>query len=198
MKKHYAQRMPSISVAFWLFIEWNLEGVLTIWKPASNSLCEGVCGKDYKDIVYELNRLIVNEWMPKNTLSQFVWWVLRQLKNDDLIIVSYSDTGMWHHGYIYQATNFIYTGITKERTDKYTPDGKHSRHYTEEYNHLRKVRTAKHRYVFFTGKSRDKLMKELKYPVISSYPKWDNWRYTLGERMKTKIIDTKNNLSFYE
>ena len=101
MKKHYAQRMPSISVAFGLFIQWNLEGVLTIWKPASNSLCEWVCGKDYKDIVYELNRLIVNEWMPKNTLSQFVWWVLRQLKNDDLIIVSYSDTGMWHHGYIY-------------------------------------------------------------------------------------------------
>lgn len=198
MKKHYAQRMPSISMAFWLFINNSLEWVLTIWKPASNSLCEWVCGKDYKDIVFELNRLIVNEWMPKNTLSKFVWWVMRQIKEKDLIIVSYSDTWMWHHGYIYQATNFIYTGITKERTDKYTPDWKHSRHYTEEYNHLRKVRTAKHRYVFFTGKSRKKFMKELKYPVISTYPKWDNERYTLWERMKTKIIDTKNNLSFYE
>ncbi|WBF81098.1 hypothetical protein FMLHJGGC_00045 [Staphylococcus phage BSwM-KMM1] len=59
---------------------------------------------------------------------------------------------MNHHGYIYQATNFIYTGSTKERTDMYTEGNKHSRHYNEDNKHLRKVRTSKHRYVYFTDK----------------------------------------------
>ena len=41
--KHYARRIPSISYAFGLFIDDTLQGVLTIGKPASNSLCKGVC-----------------------------------------------------------------------------------------------------------------------------------------------------------
>ena len=39
LNKHYAKRMPSISYAYGLFVNENLEGVLTIGKPASNSLC---------------------------------------------------------------------------------------------------------------------------------------------------------------
>ena len=65
LHKHYAQRKPSISYAYGLFINKELQGILTIGKPASNSLCEGVCGKEYKQYVYELNRLCVNEGLPK-------------------------------------------------------------------------------------------------------------------------------------
>ena len=120
LNKHYAQRLPSISLAYGLFINNNLEGILTIGKPASNSLCEGICGKEYKQYVYELNRLCVNDGLPKNTLSQFVSKVLKSLSDRKIIIVSYADEGANHHGYIYQACNFIYTGATKERTDKWT------------------------------------------------------------------------------
>ena len=120
LKKHYAQRKPSISFSFGLFIDDNLEGILTIGKPASNSLCEGVCGANYKDRVYELNRLVVNDGLPKNSLSMFVGTVLRMLKNEDIIIVSYADEAMNHNGYIYQATNFIYTGKTKERASAHS------------------------------------------------------------------------------
>jgi hypothetical protein len=110
LKKHYAQRLPSISIAFGLFVEGNLEGILTIGKPASNSLCEGVCGKEYKQYVYELNRLCVNEGLPKNTLSQFVSKALKDLSNTKIILISYADEGANHHGYIYQATNWEYLG----------------------------------------------------------------------------------------
>jgi hypothetical protein len=115
--------------------------------------------------------------------------VLKDLKGEDLIIVSYADTGAGHTGYIYQATNFIYTGKTKERTDKYTEGNKHSRHYTNEFNHLRKVRTSKHRYVYFTGKKK-KYLKFLKYPVLP-YPKERNTNYVLGERLKQVVINTE-------
>ena len=197
LTKHYAQRLPSISWAFGLFVKNKLVGVCTYGKPASNALCEGICGIEYKSKVFELNRLIVSVELPKNTLSLFVSKTLKMLKDEDLIIVSYADDGVGHKGYIYQATNFIYTGKTKERTDKYMPGNKHSRHYTEEYKHLRKVRTPKHRYIYFTGKSSKKFKKLLNYE-IESYPKGNNTNYVLGERNKTKIINKNDNSVFYE
>ena len=199
LNKHYAKRMPSISYAFGLMRGDLLQGVLTIGKPASNSLCEGVCGKEYKNQVYELNRLVVNDGLPKNTLSYFVSRVLRELKDRDLIIVSYADEGANHHGYIYQATNWIYTGKTKERTDKYVTGGKHSRHYTNENNHIRKVRSPKHRYIYFTNRKRlNEYMKILKYPIVEGYPKGNNERYILGERIGEKIINKQTQEVWYE
>lgn len=193
LTKHYAQRMPSITYAFGLFKGGEKVGVLTIGKPASHSLCIGICGAKYSNKVYELNRLITLDGLERNSLSWFVSKCLKDLKQDDLIIVSYADSGMNHNGYIYQATNFIYTGKTRQRTDKYTPGNKHSRHYTEEFNHLRKVRTAKHRYVYFTKDK--KMINELKYPVLP-YPKERNAKYKLGDRMKTKVINTETNEVF--
>lgn len=198
LNMHYASRMPSISYRYGLFNSLDsLVGVLTIGKPASNSLCEGVCGKEYKSKVFELNRLITVDGLPPNTLSWFVGQVLRELKDEDLIIVSYADEGMNHHGFIYQATNWLYTGKTPSRTDKYTPKGKHSRHYTDEHAHLRKHRSSKFRYIYFTGKSRKKYKKLLNYKVIP-YPKGNNKNYVLGTKMKTKITNRKTNEVFYE
>ena len=177
LKKHYAKRLCSISYAFGLFEQSILIGVMTIGKPASPSLCNGVCGKPFTEYVYELNRLCVDGGLEKNTLSYFVASSLRLIK-DDLIIVSYADTLQGHHGYIYQATNWLYTGSTKERTDIGQEDGTHSRHYDKEVNYKanRKFRSSKHRYVYFIGKKRNIFLNELKY-TIQSYPKGDNVRY---------------------
>ena len=177
--KHYAKRIPSISFAFGLYDKNNiLQGVCTIGKPASPSLCVGVCGKENSKYVYELNRLCVNDGLPKNTLSFFVSKVLKKLPS--LIIVSYADKGQNHNGYIYQATNWIYTGASKERTDIGSEDGTHSRHYDKniDYKKNRKFRSSKHRYVNFTGskKQRKNFFKSLKYKIYN-YPKGKNKRY---------------------
>lgn len=199
LKKHYAQRMPNIKWGFGLFDRESshLLGVLTIGKPASHALCVGVLGKEFAPQVYELNRLITVDGLERNVLSWFVAQVLRRLKSEDLIIVSYADEGMNHYGYIYQATNFFYTGRTAKRTDKYTEGNKHSRHYTDENKHLRKVRTPKHRYVYFTNRKKlNFYLKLLNYP-IKPYPKGEPKHYRLGERMKTKVIDTEKDVVFY-
>jgi len=179
INKHYAKRIPSISFAFGLYDKNNiLQGVCTIGKPASPSLCVGVCGKENSKYVYELNRLCVNDGLPKNTLSFFVSKVLKKLPS--LIIVSYADKGQNHNGYIYQATNWIYTGASKERTDIGSEDGTHSRHYDKniDYKKNRKFRSSKHRYVNFTGskKQRKNFFKSLKYKIYN-YPKGKNKRY---------------------
>ena len=195
LPRHYSGRIPSISWAFGWYIKKELVAVCTFGKPASNSLCVGICGKDFSKNVYELNRLCRNENL-KEQLSGFVSGCLRRLRGENLIIVSYSDTGMNHNGYIYQACNFLYTGKTKQRTDKYTKGNKHSRHYDEaDQIGLRKVRTAKHRYIYFCAisKREKKLMKRaLKY-LILDYPKEENKNYILGDYQKPIIINSQEN-----
>lgn len=196
LPRHYSGRIPNVKYAFGWIVENQLAAVCTFGKPASNALCWGICGKEYSSNVYELNRLCRTEEFT-GQLSSFVGACLRALKSEHLIIVSYSDTGMNHHGYVYQACNFIYTGATKERTDKYTDGNKHSRHYSnDEQNGKRKFRTSKHRYVFFcTNDKREKKKwnEALNYPILP-YPKGDNSDYALGEYQKPIIIETLKEL----
>ncbi len=176
LNKHYAKRLCSISYSFGLFDKNILIGILTIGKPASNQLCIGVCGVEYSKYVYELNRLCINDNLEKNVLSYFVSQSLKLIK-ESIILVSYADTKMNHNGYIYQATNWIYTGATKERTDIGFEDGKHSRHYDKNIDYsIRKHRSSKHRYVYFLGNLKKEFIKNLKYK-IQSYPKGENKRY---------------------
>lgn len=189
---HYAKRRPSISYAFGFFEDEELVGVLTIGKPASNPLCVGILGEEYKSHVFELNRLCFIRPI-RNAPSQLIAFAMAELKSENLVIVSYADRGMNHNGYIYQASNFIYTGATKARTDKYTEQGKHSRHYQgKESKTYRQVRTSKHRYVYFTG-SRSvvkKYKKLLRYPVLP-YPKEENKNYVLGSEYKQELVKIK-------
>lgn len=190
LPKHYSGRTPVICKAFGWFHNDELQAVVTFGKPASPSLCDSICGKEYRNNVYELNRLCrLDTW--KEPLSQFVSYCLRKLKQLDWIIVSYSDTAMNHHGYIYQACNFIYTGCTPTRTDMFS-GSKHSRHYIKNSSDiLRKVRSAKHRYIYFCTSNRklkDEWLSKLKYPV-KSYPKGDNGcPYKLGDYLKEQYI----------
>jgi hypothetical protein len=186
LNKHYAKRIPSISYAFGLYNNNILIGVLTIGKPASPSLCDGICGKENSQYVYELNRLCVNDGLEKNVLSFFVSKCLKMVK-DDMILVSYADAGMYHHGYIYQATNWIYTGKSKERTDIGHEDGTHSRHYDKNINYsIRKFRSSKHRYIFFIGKLKKSFLNQLNYK-IEAYPKGENKKYDSSYQPKVQL-----------
>ena len=191
LPKHYSGRKPVISIAFGWFHNDELMAVCTFGKPASNSLCKGVCGEEYTQNVYELNRLCRTEDL-NEPLSKFVSSCLKELKQKNWIIISYADTAMNHNGYIYQATNWYYTGATKSRTDKYVEGNKHSRHYSNDnQNGRRKVRSSKHRYIYFCAKSKTekkRMLNNLNY-VIQSYPKNENKNYILGEYIKPIIIN---------
>jgi len=194
LPKHYSGRIPSISIAFGWFVNNELVAVCSFGKPASPSLCKGVAGEQYSTSVYELNRLCRIETLNEQ-LSAFVAGCLRRLRSKNWIIVSYADTEMNHNGYIYQATNFLYTGKTKERTDKYTEGNKHSRHYKNtEQNGLRKIRSAKHRYIYFATydkKLKKEWLENLKYK-ITDYPKNKNSNYELGKYLEPKVIKAGN------
>ena len=143
----------------------------------------GICGKEYADKVLELNRVCLMD----NTKNQASFLVANSIKllPKPSIIVSYADTGQGHVGYVYQATNFLFTGTTKERTDMSAGEGKHSRHATDPS--IRQFRSAKHRYIYFHGDKRQKkiLNSLLKYPV-EPYPKGDSVRYDSGKEVRTQ------------
>lgn len=189
MNNHYAHRMPMIQYAYKLVDrDDNMVGIITYGIPASHSLVIGVAGEENQQYVIELNRLWTVDYLPRNALSYFVSKSLKMIGNH--IVVSYSDTGMHHNGFIYQATNFYFTGQTKKRTDIYTGKGKHSRHYDKYADkNLRIVRTPKNRYVTVVGDKKFKKSKKnsIKYSILP-YPKEDNEHYKIGDSKKEIVF----------
>jgi hypothetical protein len=190
--KHYARRIPSISYAFGLYDEKILIGICTFGSPPSNALCVGICGKENKGKVIELNRLCLNDHKVKNLTSYFLSKCLKMFPKNK-IIVSYADTSQKHHGYIYQATNWIYTGLSKKRTERYDKNNpnKHSKTVTESMNYKDlsvRDRPQKHRYVYITGTKKQKkiLLNSLKYK-IEDYPKGNNKRYDASYEPKVQL-----------
>ena len=190
LKKHYAHRIPSISFAFGLYDKNILVGIFTYGVPASPSLVQGVFGGKHKEIIYELNRLVTNDDLPRNALSFFVSQTFKLLPQP-LAIVSYSDTSMFHHGYIYQALNFDYTGLSSAHNEYRIEgiDNKHSRHLFDSFGGINNMkesgievkegqRARKHRYFYFLGNKREKkeMLKDLQYPLLP-YPKGNNKNY---------------------
>jgi hypothetical protein len=197
VEKHYLHRECCCSAAFGLFTnedtgndlfeKGKLVGVIVFGKPSSYTLCNGICGEDESKNVIEFNRLWVDDSMPRNTESYFVGQALRQCPYE--IIVSFADSEQGHVGFIYQATNWIYTGISpkmkyfrpkaqsdnqggtvyrrRERMTRREIVEKFGEEMVEEY-----YSSMKYRYVYFNcSKSRKKqLLKKLKYPILP-YPK---------------------------
>jgi hypothetical protein len=155
IRKHYLHRTCPISWAFGAFVDEQLRGVLTIGKPCSRTVCEGVCGKERAADVYELNRLWLDDCLPRNSESQFIGWCLRELRKmrPSTILISYADSAQNHIGIVYQATNWIYTGTSTPFADKVRGQ--------------RIERSIKHRYTWFAN-PRDCVL--LRWPV-TTYPK---------------------------
>lgn len=192
LEKHYAKRMPQIMYAFGLYEDTTLVGVITYGIPASPSLCMGICGKQYSEKVLELNRICL-EGNKKNQASFLVANSIKLLPKPT-IVVSYADTAQGHIGYVYQSTNFIYTGLSANRVDwtikgqehkhsKTISDGMTLQQMKEEHgdDFYYVERSRKHRYIYFHGNKTDKkiLLKNLNYQ-IEPYPKGDSVRYDSG------------------
>jgi hypothetical protein len=181
---HYAKRIPSISYAFGLFHNEELVGVVTYGSPPTAPTRSGVAGEEYKRQVLELNRLCLKN-NRKNEASFLVSKSLKLLPKN-MFILSFADPTQGHTGYVYQAANFKYYGLSAKRTDwalKSRPE-MHGQTVTDlsrgQKNRVKymkdtygddfylKSRPRKHRYIFVTGDKR--LYKKIKYQE-EKYPK---------------------------
>ena len=198
LKKHYARRMCPISFAFGAYKDGVLVGIVTYGVSASSTLRQGVCGKKWTDYVFELNRLCCEN--KKNLASELVAKSMQMLPKPT-IVVSYADTEQGHVGYVYQATNFLYTGLSSKFKDPKVKGLEHQHHAT--YAHglsnaevIEKFgkdnvyfveRARKHRYVYFVGSKTQKkqMANDLTYKILP-YPKGDSKRYNAGGNVSTQ------------
>ncbi len=184
---HYLHRRAPCSFAFGLFEnETNdIAGVIVYGTPSSSTLRAGLCGVEEKNNVIELTRLWIKDGTPKNTESFLIGNTLSRVNKE--IIVSFAEIQQGHLGIVYQATNWIYTGLSAKRSN-WTIKGvnKHCQTIADKHTsaQLRQIygedfklvdRPRKHRYVFFNTKSKKRkkeLLSKLKYK-IQPYPKRD-------------------------
>jgi hypothetical protein len=186
VEKHYLHRKCPVSHAFGLVDRSTGEtvGVVTYGVSPSSTLLKGICGPDEAKNVYELNRLWVDDKVVKNGESFLVANSMKYLDRE--IVVSFADTSQGHVGVIYQAANFIYTGLSAKFKDPKVV-GKENMHHATYANGLTNAqviekfgsenvtfveRPRKHRYIYFNcSKTRKKeLLSKLRYKVIE-YPK---------------------------
>lgn len=184
MEIHYARRWPSVSYRYGLFFGNDLVGVVTYGNPPSSPLRRGIAGPEYDSKVLELNRLCLRD-NKKNEASRLVSASLKMLPKER-IIVSFADTEHGHCGIVYQATNFIYTGLSAKRTSWTIKgqEGAHAYSVADEFRGKKdraklmrekygndfylKERSRKHRYLYLIGSKTFKrqVMRDLRYKVV--------------------------------
>jgi len=199
MHKHYAKRCPIIFHAYGLFNDKELVGVVTYGPPPTPAIKQAIFGGEMQEVVLELNRLCVDSEQ-KNASSILVSGSLSMLPRPSCV-VSYADTGQRHIGYIYQATNFLYTGAAVAHDSEYIVSGKkvHARTLASrgitspkkwaKENDVEEVKPkAKHRYVYFVGSKtqRQRMQKMLAYE-IEQYPKGETVRYDASAKVATQV-----------
>lgn len=195
LKKHYLKRMTSFTYSFGLYKKNILVGIITFGNAVPLTMKKSLFGEKYMNLVYELNRLCTNDNLDKNANSFFISQALQKLPQP-IIIVSYADKNVGHNGYIYQATNFMFSGESHTQLD-WKLKGKehiHSRTLMDEFsfqeNRVEKLkqkygkllyqvkRKPKYRYIKIVANKKDK--KEiLKHKLFEEkpYPKGENKRY---------------------
>jgi hypothetical protein len=193
VRHHYLHRRAPCSIAFGLVDpNWNLCGVVMYGTPSSAPLRCGIAGKDYADKVIELTRLWIDDSAPRNGESYLIGNTVRRAGKP--IVVSFADTEQGHIGIVYQATNWLYTGLSAKRTN-WTIDGD-ARHcqtladqmtaaeIREQYGDRFSLvpRSPKHRYLFISGtrKERKAILASLRYPVLP-YPKVTALKGDIGQ-----------------
>lgn len=197
-ENHYIGKCPGIKYSHGLCEESRLVGCVIYSIPASYTLCKGVCGPEYKQYVIELSRLVILTETP-NAASFLVGRSLAALP--DHIVVSYADcnTHVGHVGYVYQATNWLYTGQGNPEPLWLHPETGEVISYVRRHVESKAAKlgfvkaqlkqfkqVGKHRYVYFAGSRRFRrdARLSLNYDVLP-YPKGETRRHT--ERLPPKV-----------
>ena len=181
-QNHYLHSLPGgTQLALGVFSCLRLLGALTLGAgPAmAYALVDGAVSQD----CLALTRLWLSDDLPLYSESRVLGFVLRALRSSTEVkfVISYADP-IRHVGTVYQASNWLYTGLSQATPLYDIGDGKlyHSRTLSQIYgtHSLKYLRDhgvqarlvpqqPKHRYIYFLdGSWRDRL----KLPVLP-YPK---------------------------
>ncbi len=182
IRNHYLHSFPGgTQLCFGVFSENRLTGALTFGVGPTNA--HRLVNDAEPRECLTLSRLWLNDDLPKNSESRVIGLTLRAIRShtDVKFVLSYADPAQGHRGTIYQAANWVYTGLSEaiplydigdgiprhSRTFSHAI-GSHSKRYLADNGiTVREIpQSAKHRYVYFIEKRwRTRLcVPELPYP----------------------------------
>lgn len=180
---HYAHTGGSALWRYGLWHSLTLFGVVSYNLP-TRSVCESVFGEEHQEHVIHMGRLALADRSPRNSESRLVGGSLRAIEREHphvWAVVTYADTDVGHMGYVYQATNALYTGTGGDPVYHLDADG--NRHGTYLSGHVNSARAqrlgwtrhrgdVKHRYVYLLGSrtQRQHSRRLLRLDVLN-YPK---------------------------
>lgn len=179
---HYTHGCHNGPMCWGLFLREEMIGVCAFATPASENVRASVFGKDRKNEVTELHRLVVLDGTPTNTESWFIRRALQGLKEyrpEIKAVLSFADSTEGHEGIIYQASNALYCGTSGTATFYRDQTGR-LRHPRQNGVNISKKeaknrgwtpekREGKYRYLFLlgSGPQKTKYKKQLR---LNTYP----------------------------
>jgi len=156
-------------------------GVVVYGISLPQPVFDSICGVEFGNKVRVLSRGACVYWTPIGSASKLISVSLRMLKKEGYkIIIAYCDTRAGEIGTIYQACNFIYTGVSeggneylienKWRTGIGASEYSHEKRNLNDYENRK--RSIKHRYIYLLGTPSEHklLLSKLRYPQLP-YPK---------------------------
>ena len=181
--EHYLHSFPGgTHMAVGVFLVLRLLGALTL--GAGPAYAHRLVERSGLQDSLVLTRLWLSDQLPSKSESRVLGFVLRALRSSTEVefVISYADPTQGHVGTVYQASNWLYTGLSQATPLYDIGDGQlyHSRTLSQIYGthslkYLREhgvqatlvPQQPKHRYIYFLdGSWRDRL----KLPVLP-YPK---------------------------
>ncbi len=165
VREHYLHSLPGgTKLAFGVFIGSSLMGALSLGAGPFNA--HSLVGYASPDDCLTLSRLWITDELPSNSESRVLGLVIRALRRDTSLkfLLTYADPAQGHLGIIYQASNWLYTGLSDAMPLYDLGDGRlrHSRSLSHAYgthsmqhfaDHGVDVKVVKqirkHRYIYF-------------------------------------------------
>jgi hypothetical protein len=189
---HYSHTKGSALWRWGLSSNGILIGVVAYNLP-TRTTCESLFGKAGRFHVWHMGRLAMADDAPRNSESRLIAGSLREIQTgyqDVWGVVTYAASDVGHIGYVYQATNAIYTG--KSTVHNYYTDSSGNRRSDYLSGFVSKARAEsmgwtwhrgayKHRYVYILGNKTERKarLKLFALPTLP-YPKGDTRQYRLA------------------
>lgn len=166
-----------------------LIGIAIYHSPSVPEILQGAFGaeRNNQQGIFELGRLALNPfYYEKNLTSYFLSRTIKMLRKYENIkaLISYADAE-FHNGYIYQATNFLYFGMTAQKNDFWILEGdNHKKHQRGKIKGMKgewRPRSRKHRYMMIFDKHLKVLWNKECYPKGNTNQKFNNENEIKGE-----------------
>lgn len=153
--------------------EGSLAGVVVFGSPSPPVVALSVAGERWANSVIQLARGVCVHWAHPHAGSKLIGYALRRVAEHGYrYAVAFADPAAGEVGTLYQATNWLYCGLTEKRPDYFTLSGKRMVGHFKTSGLLKAERRRKGRYVALLGtRSQQRQARSaLLWPSLS-YPK---------------------------